>query len=72
MPRDRRDAAPQNGAAPVPSVPSPSGFIPPHGSYESLHSYQKALIVSDATLTFCRRFIDPRDRIFDQMVQAAR
>lgn len=49
-----------------------SHFIPPHGGYEHLHSYQKALIVYDATLSFCRRFISPKDRTFDPMVQAAR
>lgn len=48
------------------------GFIPPHGGYESLASYQKAKIVYDATHHFCRRFIDPRSRTFDQMIQAAR
>jgi len=76
--KDERDAAPRQPAPPraaplVPSVPSnPVGFIPPHGGYERLHSYQKALIVYDATLHFCRRFIDKKDRTFDQMVQAAR
>lgn len=49
-----------------------SGFIPPHGGYEKLHSFQKARIVYDATVYFCKRFIDLRDRTFDQMVQAAR
>lgn len=48
------------------------GFIPPHGGYEKLHSFQKARIVYDATVYFCRLFISPRDRTFDQMVQAAR
>jgi len=55
----------------VSSVPSNSaGFIPPHGGYKNLRSYQKALIVYDATLHFCRRFISPKDRTFDQIVQA--
>lgn len=47
-------------------------FIPPHGGYATLHSYQKAEIVFDATVYFCRRFLSPRDRTFDQMIQAAR
>jgi len=48
-------------------------FIPPHGGFERLHSYQKALIVYDATLFFCRRFLPKYgDRTVDQMVQAAR
>lgn len=48
------------------------GFIPPHGGYEDLLSYQKALIVFDATVSFCERFIDKRSRTHDQMIQAAR
>ena len=54
------------------SMSSSDGFIPPHGGYERLASYQKALIVYDATRYFCRRFISKRDRTYDQMVQAAR
>lgn len=48
------------------------GFIPPHGGYRKLLSYQKAEIVYDATVFFCDRFIDRRSRTHDQMVQAAR
>lgn len=47
-------------------------FIPPHGGYKHLLSYQKAEIVYDATVRFCERFLDRRDRTYDQMVQAAR
>lgn len=48
------------------------GFIPPHGGYKKLLSYQKAEIIFDATVFFCNRFIDRRSRTHDQMVQAAR
>jgi len=48
------------------------GFIPPHGGYRNLLSYQKAEIVYDATVHFCMKFINKRDRTYDQMVQAAR
>lgn len=48
------------------------GFIPPHGGYSNLLSYQKAEIVYDATVYFCDRFLDKRDRTRDQMIQAAR
>jgi len=48
------------------------GFIPKHGGYQNLLSYKKALIVYDATVFFCDRFIDKRSRTHDQMVQAAR
>ncbi len=48
------------------------GFIPPHGGYQELLSYQKALIVFDGTVYFCKRWLDRFDRTIDQMVQAAR
>jgi len=48
------------------------GFIPAHGGYQDLRSYRKAKIVYDATVRFCARFLDRRDRTVDQMVQAAR
>jgi four helix bundle suffix protein len=48
------------------------GIIPAHGGYHSLLSYHKALVVYQATVYFCRRFIDKKSRTHDQMVQAAR
>ncbi|NTV44017.1 MAG: four helix bundle protein [Syntrophobacteraceae bacterium] len=48
------------------------GFIPPHGGYRKLLSYQRAEIVYDATIRFCGRFLDRHDRTVDQMIQAAR
>ncbi len=48
------------------------GFIPPHGGYRELLSYQKAEVVYDLTFHFCQRFLDRHDRTIDQMVQAAR
>jgi four helix bundle suffix protein len=50
----------------------PEGFIPKHGGYRSLLSYQRAEVVYDATVRFCARYLDRRDRTVDQMVQAAR
>lgn len=50
----------------------PQNFIPPHGGYEDLLSFQKARIVYDGTVRFCERFLDRRDRTVGQMVQAAR
>jgi len=49
-----------------------NGFIPAHGGYQRLLSYQKAEIVYDATVYFCQRFFGKFDRTVDQMVQAAR
>src|SRR5438874_676867 len=48
------------------------GFIPPHGNYQQLLSYQKAEVVYDLTYRFCQRFLSRGDRTIDQMVQAAR
>ena len=47
-------------------------FIPPHGGYQKLLSYQKAEIIYDATVYFTRRFYQRGDRTIDQMIQAAR
>lgn len=48
------------------------GFIPAHGGYEDLLSFQKARVVYDGTVLFCQRFLKRGDRTIDQMVQAAR
>jgi len=50
----------------------PAGFIPPQGGYRKLLSCRRAEVVYDATVRFCGRFLDSRDRTVDQMVQAAR
>jgi len=47
-------------------------FIPPHGHYEELLSYQKSAVIYDLTFHFCERFLDKFDRTIGQMVQAAR
>lgn len=51
---------------------SEQNFIPPHGNYQELLSYQKAEVVYDLTFRFCERFLKKNDRTIDQMVQAAR
>lgn len=48
------------------------GFIPIHGGYRNLLSYQKAEIIYDGTVYFTNRFFRKYDRTIDQMVQAAR
>jgi four helix bundle suffix protein len=50
----------------------PKNFIPPHGGYKDLLSFQKARIIYDGIVRFCERFVQKRDRTTDQMVQAAR
>ncbi|MBO0724351.1 MAG: four helix bundle suffix domain-containing protein [Blastocatellia bacterium] len=52
--------------------PAQRGFIPPHGHYQNLLSYQKAEVVYDLTFNFCERFLRRGDRTIDQMIQAAR
>ncbi len=47
-------------------------LIPKHGGYRSLRSFQLAELVYDVTVRFCDRYIGPRSRTHDQMVQAAR
>jgi len=50
----------------------PEALIPQHGGYRNLKSFQVAQLVYDVTVRFCDRYIDPRSRTHDQMVQAAR
>ena len=53
-------------------MPDQPGFIPVHGQYKDLLSYQKAEVVYDVTFRFCQRFLNKGDRTIDQMIQAAR
>ena len=48
------------------------GFIPVHGGYRNLITYQKAEIIYDGTVYFCGLFFNKYDRTIDQGVQAAR
>jgi four helix bundle suffix protein len=48
------------------------GFIPKHGGYRNLISYQKAEIIYDGTVYFTGRFYRKPDRTIDQKIQAAR
>ncbi len=56
----------------MPTTKNKDGFIPSHGGYMNLITYQKSEIIFDGTVYFCNRFLNKRDRTFDQMVQAAR
>ncbi len=44
----------------------------PSGGYRKTASFQTATIIYDATVWFCEKYLDPRSRTVDQMVQAAR
>lgn len=69
---DKGRRSPSSSLKSLPSLSPTGSFIPLHGGYQELLSYQKALVVYQATLHFCDRFIDKRSRTHDQMVQAAR
>jgi four helix bundle suffix protein len=68
----RTPAKDESHASSLPSLPPTEGFIPPHGGYENLLSFQKARIIYDGTVRFCDRFVDKYSRTHDQMVQGAR
>jgi len=53
-------------------LPRAELLLPPHGGYRRLKSFQVAQLLYDLTVRFCDRFIPPRSRTHDQMVQAAR
>jgi restriction system protein len=48
------------------------GKLRPSGGYRDSCSFQTATIIYDATYWFCEKFLDPRSRTVDQMVQAGR
>lgn len=50
----------------------PRKKLRPSGGYRKTASFQTATIIYDATVWFCEKFLDPRSRTVDQMVQAAR
>ncbi len=56
----------------APRIPKPEVLIPLHGGYRNLKSFQVAQLAFDVTVRFCDRYISPRSRTHDQMVQAAR
>ena len=51
---------------------NPDGFIPEHGGYGRLITYQKAEIIFDGTKYFTNKYFQRYDRTMDQMVQSAR
>lgn len=59
-------------AAPYSKKRQAESLIPVHGGYRRLKSFQIAQLAFDVTVRFCDRYISPRSRTHDQMVQAAR
>ena len=62
----------RSGAVDEVDVAEREPLIPKHGGYRKLKSFQVAQLVYDVTVRFCDRYISPRSRTHDQMVQAAR
>lgn len=56
----------------MPQQDNKDGFIPLHGGYRNLITYQKSEIIYDGTVYFCSKNFQKYDRTIDQMVQAAR
>ena len=55
------------------SVRSPTRKrLRPAGGYRTTASFQTATLIYDATYWFCEKFLDPRSRLVDQMLMAAR
>jgi four helix bundle suffix protein len=47
-------------------------LIPKHGGYRKLKTFQISEVIYDVTVKFCEKYLSPRSRTVDQMVQAAR
>lgn len=56
----------------TPNENDAGGFLPPHGNYEELLSFQKAEVVYDLTFRFAHKYLSKGDRTIDQMIQSAR
>jgi four helix bundle protein len=56
----------------TPNQNIPGGFIPKHGGYRNLITYQKSEIIYDGTVYFTKRFFRKYDGTIDQIIQAAR
>jgi restriction system protein len=68
-PSDRSDKSDRSDPSDKSDYQGP--FLP-HGGYRKLRSYKVAEAVYDATVVFCRRFLQADRRSADQMIQAAR
>lgn len=56
----------------MPERPPNSDIYPKNGGYEKLVRHQMAELLEDVTKRFVIRYIDPRSRTCDQMIQASR
>lgn len=78
--RDGRNGGEAHPTGSSPAVKNPKALNSPaaervygaHGGFRKLKAFQVAELCYDYTCRFCERYIPPKDRHFDQMVQAAR
>ena len=66
---DRSDRSTRSGRSVQSQKPK---RLRPAGGYRATASFQTATLIYDATYWFCEKFLDPRSRLADQMVMAAR
>ncbi|MBK7620144.1 MAG: four helix bundle protein [Flavobacteriales bacterium] len=52
--------------------PPNSDIYPKNGGFEKLVSHQMAELLEDVTKRFVERYVDPKSRTCDQMIQASR
>jgi restriction system protein len=64
--------SPNRSVRSVGSALPPGKRLRPAGGYRKTGSFQTATLIYDATVWFCEKFLDPRSRTVDQMIQAAR
>ena len=51
---------------------NPGGFLMYPGSYRSLNCYKKTVVLYDMTIYYIDKYLQPSDRTYGQMKQAAR
>ena len=72
-PTDRSDRSDRSDQSDPPNHTTPRHRrLRPSGGYRGTCGFQTATLIYDATYWFCEKFLDPRSRTVDQMIQAAR
>ena len=53
-------------------TPKPQGFLRGNGDCRNTYFYKKSQVIYDLTFFFAHKYLVPKDRTIDQMIQAAR
>ena len=53
-------------------TPKPQGFLRGNGDCRNTYFYKKSQVIYDLTFFFVHKYLVPKDRTIDQMIQAAR